>query len=103
MAADVIIAALLVLVRHLAAQPEEVTRRLQGHSPPIRRERVQAVFQRFGLSGDGPKGGYSLLATLRASPASRASGGRKDCQACSAPPASLGSRQLARLAALGQR
>ena len=55
--ADVIIAVLLVLVRHHGAQPEEVTRRLQGHSPPIRRAHVQAVFQRFELSGDGQKGG----------------------------------------------
>ena len=55
--ADVIIAVLLVLVRHHGAQPEEVTRRLQGHSPPIRLAHVQAVFERFELSGDGQKGG----------------------------------------------
>ncbi len=57
--ADVIISVLLVLVRHHRAPPEEVTRRLQGHSPPIRLEHVQAVFERFELAADGQKGGLT--------------------------------------------
>ena len=54
---DVIIAVLLVLVRHPGSVPAEVARRLQGHSPPILLAQAQAVFDRFELAGSGEKGG----------------------------------------------
>ena len=54
---QLIIDVLLVLVRHPGALPAEVARRLRHHSPPIRRDQVQAVFDRFELLEGGPKGG----------------------------------------------
>ena len=52
-----IIEVLLVLVRHSGSLPAQVARRLQGHSPPIELAQVQAVFDRFDLTGIGEKGG----------------------------------------------
>ena len=54
---DVIIAVLLVLIRHPGSLPTELARHLQGHSPPIGLAHVQAVFDRFDLAGIGEKGG----------------------------------------------
>ena len=54
---DLIIEVLLVLVRRPGSLPAEVARYLQGHSPPIHLAQVQAVFDRFELSGIGEKGG----------------------------------------------
>ena len=54
---DVIIAVLLVLIRHPGSLPTELARRLQGHSPPIELAHVQTVFDRFDLAGIGEKGG----------------------------------------------
>ena len=54
---DVIIAVLLVLIRHPGSLPTELARHLQGHSPPIELAQVQAVFARFDLAGSGEKGG----------------------------------------------
>ena len=53
----IIIAVLLVLVRHPGSRPGQVARRLQGRSPPIPRGQVQAVFERFELHRIGEKGG----------------------------------------------
>jgi hypothetical protein len=50
----VVIQVLLVLIRHPGSQPADVVRRLRGHSPPISRAQVDAVFTRFDL---GEKGG----------------------------------------------
>ena len=57
---QLIIDVLLVLVRHPGALPGEVARRLQHHSPPIRRPQVQAVFDRFELLEDGQKRGSGV-------------------------------------------
>ena len=54
---ELIIAVLLVLVRHPGSLPAAVARRLQGHSPPILLAQVQAVFERYDLAGAGEKGG----------------------------------------------
>ena len=54
---ELIIAVLLVLVRHPGSRPAEVARHLQGRSPPIGRAQVQTVFDRFELAGSGEKGG----------------------------------------------
>ena len=51
---EVVIRVLLVLLRHLGAQPGEVVRYLKGRSPPIIRDQVDVVFTRYGL---GEKGG----------------------------------------------
>jgi hypothetical protein len=51
---EVIIRVLLVLLRYSGSQPGDVTRRLRGHSPPVRRDQVDVVFTRYGL---GEKGG----------------------------------------------
>ena len=53
----VIIAVLLVLVRHPGSRPGQVARRLQGRSPPIPLGQVQAVFERFELHRSSEKGG----------------------------------------------
>ena len=53
----IIIAVLLVLVRHPGSRPGQVARRLQGRSPPIPLGQVQAVFERFELHRIGEKGG----------------------------------------------
>ena len=57
LAAELIIAVLLVLVRHPGSPPGAVARHLQGHSPPIRLPAVQAVFERYELAGGVQKGG----------------------------------------------
>ena len=57
---QLIIDVLLVLVRHPGALPGEVARRLQHHSPPIRRAQVLAVFDRFELLESGKKGGSGV-------------------------------------------
>ena len=54
---EVIIAVLLALLRHPRAQPPELARRLQGHSPPIARLQVEAVWDRFDLAEVVKKGG----------------------------------------------
>ena len=53
----VIIAVLLVLIRHPGAAPTQVARHLHGHSPPITRTQVVEVFARYTLEGIGKKGG----------------------------------------------
>lgn len=53
----IIIAVLLVLVRHPGSRPGQVARRLQGRSPPIPLAQVRAVFERFELHRIGEKGG----------------------------------------------
>ena len=52
-----VIAVLLVLVRHPGSPPGAVARRLQGRSPPIGLAQVQAVFARYDLLASGKKGG----------------------------------------------
>ena len=54
---ELIIAVLLALLRDPAAQPAALAQRLQGHSPPISRTQVQAVFDRFELAEVVKKGG----------------------------------------------
>ena len=51
-----VIAVLLVLIRHPGSEPADVARRLQGRSPPIVLGQVRAVFARYQL---GEKGGPS--------------------------------------------
>jgi hypothetical protein len=55
----VAIAILLTLLRHPAATPAEVVRRLRGHCPPIPLAQVQMIFARYELDHTGPKGGTS--------------------------------------------
>ena len=57
LAPDVIIAVLLALLPQPAATPSELALRLHGHSPPISRVQVQAVFDRFDLAEVVKKGG----------------------------------------------
>ncbi len=52
----VVIPVLLTLIRHPGLGPGELVRRLRGHSPPITRPQVEAVFTRYEL---GEKGGSS--------------------------------------------
>ncbi|MCK4305941.1 MAG: hypothetical protein KAY24_17010, partial [Candidatus Eisenbacteria sp.] len=52
----VVIEVLLTLIRHPGLGPGEVVRRLRGHSPPVPRPQVGAVFTRYAL---GEKGGSS--------------------------------------------
>lgn len=54
---EIIIAVLLVLVRHPGLLPAQVARHLQGRSPPIRLDLVHAVFDRYDLSRIVKKGG----------------------------------------------
>jgi hypothetical protein len=54
-----IIQVLLVLIHHRGAGPQEVARRLRGHSPPIPLMAVRAVFARYQLDDIGKKGGRS--------------------------------------------
>ncbi|MBD3334658.1 MAG: hypothetical protein GF355_04000 [Candidatus Eisenbacteria bacterium] len=51
-----IIQVLLTLIRHPGLKPGEIARRLRGHSPPVTRHQVEAIFTRYEL---GEKGGYS--------------------------------------------
>lgn len=53
----IVIAVLLVLIRHPGSQPADVTRRLRGRSPPIALPMVDAVFARYNLA---EKGGSSI-------------------------------------------
>lgn len=53
----VIIAVLLVLLRHPGSTPTQVTRYLHGHSPPVTRAQVAEVFARYALEGISKKGG----------------------------------------------
>ena len=50
----VIIQVLLTLIRSPGLGPAEVARRLRGHSPPVKRPEVKAIFTRYAL---GEKGG----------------------------------------------
>ena len=52
----VVIQVLLTLLRHPGSRPDDVVRRLRGHSPPISPRQVDAVFIRYDL---GEKGGPS--------------------------------------------
>ena len=52
-----IITVLLALLRHPGFQPAQLARHLQGHSPPIPRQQVQAVWERFDLAEVVKKGG----------------------------------------------
>lgn len=54
---EVVIQVLLILIRHPGLEPAEVSRRLRGHSPPVTRTQVEAVFTRYAL---GEKGGSSM-------------------------------------------
>jgi len=54
---SVVIAVLLVLIRHPGHEPADVARRLQGRSPPIGLRQVRAVFAKYRL---GEKGGPSI-------------------------------------------
>ena len=47
---EVVVAVLLVLIRHPKSTGGEVVRRLKGHSPPIHLEDVQEVFERYDLA-----------------------------------------------------
>ena len=55
----VVIAVLLVLIRHPGSNPGQVGRRLRGHSPPIPIAQVRGVFSRYELDDLGKKGGPS--------------------------------------------
>jgi len=57
--ATVVIAVLLVLIRHPGSTPGQVVRRLRGHSPPIPIAQVHRVFSRYALDDIGKKGGSS--------------------------------------------
>jgi predicted transcriptional regulator len=46
----VVVAVLLVLIRHPKSTAGEVVRRLKGHSPPIHLEDVEEVFERYDLA-----------------------------------------------------
>jgi len=50
----VVIQVLLTLIRHPGLVPEEIARRLRGHSPPVSRAQVETIFARYAL---GEKGG----------------------------------------------
>ena len=56
---EVIIAVLLVLLRHPESKAADVVRYLRGHSPPISMQQVDAVFVRYYLDHIGKKGGGS--------------------------------------------
>lgn len=45
-----VIEVLLVLIRHLGAEPGDVVHRLRGYSPPITRAQVDTVFDRYQLA-----------------------------------------------------
>jgi len=47
---EVVVAVLLVLIRHPKSTGGEVVRRLKGHSPPIHLEDVEEVFERYDLA-----------------------------------------------------
>ena len=47
---EVVVAVLLVLIRHSKSTAGEVVRHLKGHSPPIHLEDVQEVFERYDLA-----------------------------------------------------
>lgn len=53
----VIIPVLLTLICHPGSRPGDVVRTLRGHSPPISREQVVAIFTRYELDDIGKKGG----------------------------------------------
>lgn len=47
---EVVVAILLVLIRHPGSTAVDVIRRLKGHSPPIQHEEVEDVFERYDLA-----------------------------------------------------
>lgn len=47
---EVVVAVLLVLIRHPKSTAGKVVRRLKGHSPPIHLKEVQEVFERYDLA-----------------------------------------------------
>ena len=56
---EVVIQVLLILIRHPGSRIGDVARRLKGHSPPINREHVRIVFERYRLDEVGKKKGAS--------------------------------------------
>lgn len=52
-----VIEVLLVLIRFPGSRAGDVARRLKGHSPPIKLQYVQVVFDRYDLDAVGEKGG----------------------------------------------
>ncbi len=57
---EIVIRVLLTLLHHPEAKAAQVVRYLQGHSPPIPMEQVDAVFARYDLESIGKKGGDSI-------------------------------------------
>ncbi len=47
---EVVVAVLLVLIRHPKSTPREVLRFLKGHSPPIHFDDIAEVFERYDLA-----------------------------------------------------
>jgi hypothetical protein len=47
---EVVVAVLLVLIRHPGSTTADVVRRLKGHSPAIHLEEVENVFERYDLA-----------------------------------------------------
>lgn len=47
---EIVVAVLLVLIRHPKSTATDVVRRLKGHSPPIHKEDVEDVFERYDLA-----------------------------------------------------
>ena len=47
---EIVVAVLLVLIRHPKSTTTDVVRRLKGHSPPIHKEDVEDVFERYDLA-----------------------------------------------------
>lgn len=54
---SLVIEVLLAVIRHPAASPVQLARRLQGHSPPIELPHILAVLDRFDLPQAVEKGG----------------------------------------------
>ena len=57
MSHELVIQVLLVLIRHPGSTVADVVRHLRGHSPPIKGDKVSAVFDRYDL---GEKGGSAI-------------------------------------------
>jgi hypothetical protein len=47
---EMVVAVLLVLIRHPKSMAADVVRRLKGHSPPIHLEDVKEIFERYELA-----------------------------------------------------
>jgi len=55
----IVIQVLLTLIHHPGSRLADVVRRLRGHSPPITKQHVHIVFDRYDLDNIGEKGGPS--------------------------------------------